>query len=100
MRPLVLALALAAAAAAAQDYPVDPPGGDEPTPPTTPPAGIALPEMLPPAPELVTPLAILDRLVVPGTRLQLEWRPAGGISNAEIASPVVVARGAMGFPAR
>ncbi|TNJ35263.1 succinylglutamate desuccinylase/aspartoacylase family protein [Arenimonas terrae] len=96
-RALALALSLAAASAAAQDFPVDPPGG-EPTPPTTPPAGIALPEMLPPAPELVTPLAILDRLVVPGTRLQLEWRPAGGISNAEIASPVVVARGAMAGP--
>jgi predicted deacylase len=98
MRSLVLALSLAAAAAGAQDFPVDPPGGDEPTPPTTPPAGIALPEMLPPAPELVTPLAILDRLVVPGSRLQLEWRPSGGISNAEIASPVVVARGAMAGP--
>jgi predicted deacylase len=98
MRSLVLALSLAAGAAGAQDFPVDPPGGDEPTPPTTPPAGIALPEMLPPAPELVTPLAILDRLVVPGSRLQLEWRPSGGISNAEIASPVVVARGAMAGP--
>nr|WP_158637245.1 succinylglutamate desuccinylase/aspartoacylase family protein [Arenimonas daejeonensis] len=57
-----------------------------------------MPDLLPPAPELVTPLAILDRLVVPGTRLQLEWRPGGGISNAEIASPVIVARGALAGP--
>lgn len=101
-RRLSLLLLLAAGAAAAQDFPVDPPTGAETppatTPQTTPPVGIALPEALPPAPELVTPLAILDRLVVPGTRLQLEWRPAGGISNAEIASPVVVARGAMAGP--
>lgn len=101
-RRLSLLLLLAAGSAAAQDFPVDPPTGAETppatTPQTTPPVGIALPEALPPAPELVTPLAILDRLVVPGTRLQLEWRPAGGISNAEIASPVVVARGAMAGP--
>lgn len=101
MRRAALALLVATATAAAQDFPVDPPTGPETpaaTPVTTPPIGIALPEELPPAPELVTPLAILDRLVVPGTRLQLEWRPAGGISNAEIASPVVVARGAMPGP--
>ena len=102
------ALLLAAAAATAQDFPIDPPvpvtgaagDSDEPAAPPagTPPAGIALPELLEPAPELVTPLSILDRLIVPGTRLQLEWRPAGGISNAEIPSPVVVARGAQAGP--
>lgn len=101
-----LALALASPAmAAAQDFPVDPPDiVDAVTPPAgetaegTPPPGIARPDLLAPAPELPTPLAILDRLVVPGTRLQLEWRPAGGISNAEIPSPVVVARGAKPGP--
>ena len=46
----------------------------------------------------MTPLAILDRLVVPGTRMQLEWRPGGGISAAEIPSPVVVTRGALSGP--
>lgn len=97
-RLLPLALLLAAAGAMAQDYPVDPPGGPE-TGDRVPPVGIALLEPEPePAPELATPLAILDRLVVPGTRLQLEWRPGGGISSAEIPSPVVVARGAQPGP--
>src|SRR5690606_14838741 len=88
-------LTASAAAAAVQDFPIDPPGGgadDE----RLPPIGIISPELLAEeAPPLVTPLSILDRLVVPGTRMQLEWRPAGGISNAEIPSPVVVARGAL-----
>ncbi|KFN41576.1 succinylglutamate desuccinylase/aspartoacylase family protein [Arenimonas metalli] len=94
---LATAVALAAAGAQAQDYPIDPPGtgpGQGPVPPV----GIAAPELLAPPPELVTPLALLDRLVVPGTRLQLEWRPGGGISNAEIPSPVIVARGAKAGP--
>ncbi|PZO08484.1 MAG: succinylglutamate desuccinylase [Lysobacteraceae bacterium] len=93
----VLAIALLAAAVgvAAQDFPVDVPGITA-DPGRPPPVGLLLPEVQ--QPELVTPLAILDRLVVPGTRLQLEWRPPGGISNAEIASPVVVARGAMPGP--
>ena len=94
---LATAVALAAAGAHAQDYPIDPPGA-EPGKGPVPPSGIALPELLAPAPELVTPLALLDRLVVPGTRLQLEWRPGGGISNAEIPSPVIVARGAKAGP--
>lgn len=93
-RTLALAL-LASGGAAAQDFPVDIPGiTSDPRKP--PPVGLLLPETQ--APELVTPLAILDRLVVPGTRMQLEWRPPGGISNAEIASPVVVARGAKTGP--
>ena len=96
-RGLALAFALAAGGAAAQDFPVDPPAGPPPVAPA-PPVGIALPEALPPAPALVTPLSILDRLVVPGTRLQLEWRPGGGISSAEIPSPVVVTRGALAGP--
>ena len=90
----------------AQDFPIDPPDVvDAAKPPASaetvdgvPPAGIARPELLTPAVELPTPLAILDRLVVPGTRLQLEWRPAGGISSAEIPSPVIVARGAKAGP--
>lgn len=94
---LATALALAAAGAVAQDYPIDPPGTDPDAGPV-PPAGIALPELLAPPPDLVTPLSLLDRLVVPGTRLQLEWRPGGGISNAEIPSPVIVARGAKAGP--
>lgn len=93
---LASALLFAFTGAAAQDYPVDPPGGQGPRD-KAPPVGIALPELIP-APELVTPLALLDRLVVPGTRLQLEWRPGGGISNAEIPSPVVVTRGAQAGP--
>ena len=90
--PALLALS---AGAAAQDFPVDIPGITS-DPGTKPPVGLLLPEAE--QPDLVTPLAILDRLVVPGTRLQLEWRPRGGISNAEIASPVIVARGAMAGP--
>ena len=90
--PLLLAVP---AGAAAQDFPLDIPGMTR-DPRTQPPVGLLLPEE--PAPALVTPLAILDRLVVPGTRLQLEWRPRGGISTAEIASPVIVARGAMAGP--
>ncbi|MBW8367405.1 MAG: succinylglutamate desuccinylase/aspartoacylase family protein [Arenimonas sp.] len=92
---LALALLAAAFGAAAQDFPVDIPGITA-DPSRPPPVGLLLPEVE--LPDLVTPLAILDRLVVPGTRLQLEWRPRGGISNAEIASPVVVARGAMAGP--
>ena len=92
-----LALLLAAGASRAQDFPVQPPGGDDSPPP--PPIGLALPEdFLAPPSDLVTPLAILDRLVVPGTRMQLEWRPGGGISAAEIPSPVVVTRGALSGP--
>lgn len=95
-RPALAGLLLAmSAGAVAQDFPVDIPGLTA-DPRTTPPVGLLLPET--PQPDLVTPLAILDRLVVPGTRLQLEWRPRGGISNAEIASPVIVARGAMAGP--
>lgn len=91
-----LALLLAAGPLCAQDYPVEPPKGEQASPP---PIGLALPEdfLAPPA-DLVTPLAILDRLVVPGTRMQLEWRPGGGISAAEIPSPVVVTRGALSGP--
>ena len=94
---LAASLALATAGVVAQDYPIDPPGTDPEDGPTPPP-GIARPELLAPPPELVTPLSLLDRLVVPGTRLQLEWRPGGGISNAEIPSPVIVARGAKAGP--
>ncbi|WP_295361947.1 succinylglutamate desuccinylase/aspartoacylase family protein [Arenimonas sp.] len=95
LRPLALAAALAAGPLAAQDFPIEPPGGDAPAPP----AGLALPDdFLAPQAQLVTPLAILDRLVVPGTRMQLEWRPPGGISTAEIPSPVVVTRGALAGP--
>lgn len=96
LKPLVLAAALAAGPLSAQDFPIEPPGGgDAPAPP----AGLALPEdFLTPQADLVTPLAILDRLVVPGTRMQLEWRPPGGISTAEIPSPVVVTRGALAGP--
>ena len=90
------AMLVATAGAAAQDFPADIPGmtRDPASPP--PPVGLLLPEVG--QPDLVTPLAILDRRVVPGTRLQLEWRPPGGISTAEIASPVIVSRGAMAGP--
>lgn len=92
-------LTASAAAAAVQDFPIDPPGGGADDDARLPPIGIISPELLAEeAPPLVTPLSILDRLVVPGTRMQLEWRPAGGISNAEIPSPVVVARGALPGP--
>lgn len=95
-RPSLLPVLLAlSAGAAAQDFPVDIPGITS-DPRGKPPVGLLLPEST--QPELVTPLAILDRLVVPGTRLQLEWRPRGGISTAEIASPVIIARGAMAGP--
>jgi predicted deacylase len=94
---IALALAvLSAASVAAQDYPVEVPGRVPDAGPAAP-EGIALPE-LPPPPELVTPLSILGRLVVPGTREQLEWRPRGGISSAEMASPVIVTRGALPGP--
>ncbi len=90
--PVLLAVP---AGAVAQDFPADIPGITR-DPRSQPPVGLLLPEEQ--APALVTPLAILDRLVVPGSRLQLEWRPRGGISTAEIASPVIVARGAMAGP--
>ncbi len=93
---LALALLAASAGLSAQDYPVDPPGGSELAPSTAAPPGIALP--LPAQPALVTPLSILDRLVVPGTRVQLDWRPSGGLSSGEIASPVIVTRGALPGP--
>ena len=94
-RALLLALALAGGPLAAQDFPIDPPAGGN----REPPEGLALPtDFLAPQADLVTPLAILDRLVVPGTRMQLEWRPGGGISSAEIPSPVVVTRGALAGP--
>lgn len=97
MRPgLAFALLAVSAGLAAQDFPLEPPGTTAPVRPGNPPPGLAL--ALPAQPELVTPLSILDRLVVPGTRMQLEWRPAGGLSNGEIASPVIVARGAMAGP--
>lgn len=98
LKALLLALVMGPAALAAQDFPIEPPGGgDQPRP--EPPIGLALPEdLLAPQPDLVTPLAILDRLVVPGTRLQLQWRPGGGISAGEIPSPVVVTRGALSGP--
>lgn len=93
---LALVLLAASAGLAAQDYPIDPPGDAESAATTAAPPGIAL---LPPAqPDLVTPLSILDRLVVPGTRLQLDWRPSGGLSSGEIASPVIVTRGALPGP--
>jgi len=96
-----LLAAFAAMPAAAQDFPVDvpgvPPAGTNPGP--VPPLGLpGEDEAAVDDPALVTPLAILDRLVMPGTRLQLEWRPGGGISAAEIPSPVVVSRGAMAGP--
>lgn len=48
--------------------------------------------------DLVQPLPILDRLVVPGTKQQLEWRPKGAVSNTEMPSPVVVQHGAKPGP--
>ena len=90
--PVLLALS---AGAAAQDFPIDIPGVTR-DPRAKPPVGLLLPAVS--SPDLVTPLAILDRLVAPGTRMQLAWRPRGGISNAEIASPVIVARGALAGP--
>ncbi|MBP6596072.1 MAG: succinylglutamate desuccinylase/aspartoacylase family protein [Arenimonas sp.] len=93
-RGLALALLASSSGLAAQDYPIDPPGDAESATTTVAPPGIALPAQ----PELVTPLSILDRLVVPGTRQQLDWRPAGGISSGEIASPVIVTRGALAGP--
>lgn len=99
LRLLALSALLAAGPLAAQDFPVDPPAGAGPAAGTTPPETLASPqEFLSPLAELVTPLAILDRLVVPGTRMQLEWRPGGGISANEIPSPVVVTRGAKPGP--
>lgn len=101
-RATVAAAALLAGGVAAQDFPIGSPRvPDADAARGSVPAGIARPDLLEPeaAPEeLVTPLAILDRVVVPGRRVALEWRPAGGISNAEIPSPVVVARGALPGP--
>lgn len=91
---LALALLAASSGVVAQDFPIDPPGDAESAATIAAPPGIALPAQ----PELVTPLSILDRLVVPGTRQQLDWRPAGGISSGEIASPVIVTRGALAGP--
>ncbi len=105
MRPLqrrlsraVLALAGLAFSAAAQDFPIEPVGSGKPPP--RPPTSLGLPAPLlsPDLANLVQPIPILDRLVVPGTKQQLEWRPAGGISTAEIPSPVVVVHGAKPGP--
>lgn len=95
LRGLSLALLLAGPALA-QDFPVEPAAAPGTLP--APPIGIGVPGIVPSLAELVTPLPILDRLLVPGTKLQLEWRPEGGISTSEIPSPVIVVHGAKPGP--
>ena len=98
VKRVVLALLLVASGASAQDFPIEPVGRGRPLP--RPPTSLGLPAPLP-TPDLanlVQPLPILDRLVIPGTQQQLEWRPAGGISTGEIPSPVVVVHGAKPGP--
>lgn len=93
---IAVVVGLFATALAAQDFPAEPASGSARE--TPPPASLSiLPEgeTLPP---LLTPLPILDRLIVPGSKLQLDWRPDGGIGTGEIPSPVVVVHGAKPGP--
>lgn len=90
--PTVVALSLIAGLAAAQDFPITPPGRErkplpqvEVRPDTADPA-----EMGPPR---VTSLHLLDRFVLPGTRVRLEWQASQGLAG-EVPSPVVVVHGA------
>ena len=112
-RALALALALAAAPAGAQDFPAEdaatpaspapaaPPPVPAPIPPEVGP-GVPVPDPAaapdPAAPPPATPLPILDRLVLPGTRVRLSWSPGEGFSGGEAESPVVIVHGAMPGP--
>ncbi|MBS7456526.1 succinylglutamate desuccinylase/aspartoacylase family protein [Coralloluteibacterium stylophorae] len=86
---ILLGLALPATA---QDFPVAPPGRPQPLPPLTPIAGgdVDASAMGPPR---VAPLHILDRFVLPGTRVRLEWQASQGLAG-EAAAPVVIVHGA------
>lgn len=102
---LAAALATLAAPAAAQDFPVEAP--------VPPPARQALaedevadesaaanesgePAYVPPP--LVTPLHILDRHVLPGTRMVLAWNGSQGYAGNDMAAPVIVVHGAQAGP--
>lgn len=85
-----ITLSLFAGIAAAQDYPVAPPGRERKPPPVQIQQDPADPaEMGPPR---VTTLHILDRFILPGTRVRLEWQASQGHAG-EVASPVIVAHG-------
>ncbi len=110
-----LLLALAAGHGVAQDFPADGevpaqapaataaalPPMPAPIPPEVGP-GVPVPapgEALDPAaPPPATPLPILDRLVLPGTRVRLTWSPGEGFSGGEAESPVVIVHGALPGP--
>lgn len=42
----------------------------------------------------VSPLQVLDRFVLPGTRVRIDWQASQGYSGSEVSSPVVVTHGA------
>ncbi len=75
----------------AQDFPIIAPGT------TIQPLGPVKPtsiEPLTPEVDLLAPFQILDRFVVPGTRVQLEWRAPDDIGRGELPSPIIVVHGA------
>lgn len=49
-------------------------------------------------PPLVTPLHILDRHVLPGTRMVVTWNGSQGYAGNDVAAPVVVVHGAQAGP--
>lgn len=80
-----------AAAAGAQDFPVAAPGraAEAPRP-------LDFPRAADPAdmgPPSVSPLHVLDRFVLPGTRVRLEWQASRGLAG-EAAAPVIIVHGA------
>lgn len=106
---LAFALALACVPAAAQDFPAEDAAAAAPAPPPVPAPippevgpGVPVPDPAaapdPAAPPPATPLPILDRLVLPGTRVRLSWSPGEGFSGGEAESPVVIVHGALPGP--
>ncbi|MFC4728246.1 succinylglutamate desuccinylase/aspartoacylase family protein [Coralloluteibacterium thermophilus] len=91
-RGAAFGLLLAAAGAAAQDFPVTAPGRAQSAPQ---PIDFVRPEVDPAemGPPRVPPLHVLDRFVLPGTRVRLEWQASQGLAG-EAAAPVVIVHGA------
>lgn len=97
---LACALSFAAWSACAQDFPIQamtPPPAREALAGAGETTEAASDETLA-GPPLVTPLHILDRHVLPGTRMTVTWNASQNFSGGDVAAPVIVARGAMAGP--